>query len=155
VYSLRVSEEEDIEWLRALDADLWPPDHKNEIVALKASRMITKQELDRVLGSVEEHRLVTEMVMTNMFGGYGMRVYDNPAAPGVPLVPVLLLIEGHLPLNTRWSLLDGQPAATKVPGSGRDEAWTLFSRYTHSEQNQAWLKLFGLKPSRSRSHYDY
>lgn len=154
VYDPRVTEEEDIQWLRELDDDLWPPGHKSDGITLKGYRLITQEELKRVIRCIEEYRLVTEMHCTSMFGGYGIKVYDNPAAPGVPLVPVLFLIEDHLPIDTRWSLVDEEPSV-KRQGCGRDDAWELFSRYTHTDQNKEWTKTFRLKPSRERSHYDY
>lgn len=42
-----------------------------------------------------------------------------------------------------------------VLSRGRDDAWELFSKYTHSEKNREWLKQYGLRPSRERSSYDY
>ena len=141
-----MDEEAAIQWLRDLDASLWPPGHKNGVVCYEASREATQEEIDTVCICIEEYRLVTEMHSTNMFGGYGMMVYDNPAAPGVPLVPVLFLIENHLPKGSN---------STKPQGCGRDDAWELFSRYTHTDQNKEWTKTFRLKPSRERSHYDY
>lgn len=141
-----MTEEDAIQWLRGLDTDLWPPGHQNGVIHYEASREVTQEELQTVFACIEEFRLVTEMRSTNMFGGYGMMVYDNPAAPGVPLVPVLFLIENHLSKG---------PGSNRRQGCGRDDAWELFSRYTHSDQNKEWIKMFGLKASRERHHYDY
>lgn len=153
--------EEDLRWLRELNEKLWKPAPKpigfKSPVAVQAQRHIDQEDLDRVFRCIEEHKLVTSMFSSNMFGGYGMTVYAPPVFPGTPLEEVFWMIEENLPLPTRHDHINGtvKPVPKKVPGSGRDDAWELFSKHTHSEQNRAWLKLYGMDPPRERSGYDY
>ena len=74
-----------------------------------------------------------------------------------PPLPLLAITEDHLPGPTRYEVLMGtaKPRPERKPGCGRDDAWELFSRFTHSKQNRTWLKMYKLRPPQERSHYDY
>jgi len=142
-----VDEEEDTRWLEILDSELWPERHRPDFYGLdNVVRELTQDEWDRVARIIEGHKLVTEMFCSNHFGGYGMNVYANPVAPGVPLCRALRLLDNHIP---------GASQMEKPGGQGLDEAWELFSRYTHTEQNKKWIERFGLRRSETQVHYDY
>ena len=140
--------EEDLRWLKELNEKLWKKAEKpigfKSPVATQAQRHIDMDDLGRVFRIIEEHKLVTELRSSNMFGGYGMLVYGPPTFPGVPLEVIFSVIEDNLPTPCK-----------RVPGSGRDDAWEMFSKYTHSEQNRAWLKMYKMDPPRERTYYDY
>ena len=147
----------DLAWLKELHQRLWPPHHKSNGIVLEAYRQLTHEELERVLGLIETHTLLTSMVSIGMFGGFGMRVYEDPPAFGMPPEQVLFLHEGHLPPPTRLqrALGDAPEPKPRVPGCGKPEAWDLFSRYTHSEKNRKALAYFKMDPPREQSYYDY
>lgn len=84
------------------------------------------------------------MHTSNMFGGYGLLVYGPPIFPDAPLEVIFSVIEDNLPT-----------VCERIPGCGRDDAWEMFSRFTHSEQNRAWLKQFRLPEPKDRVYYDY
>jgi hypothetical protein len=153
--------EEDLHWLRELNKTLWKPAEKplrpSSPVAVQAQRQVDQDDLDRLCRCIEEHKLVTSMFSSNMFGGYGMHVYAPAVFPGVPLEMVFTIIEDNLPIPTRYDHINGtaRNPARRTPGSGRDDAWEVFSKYTHSEQNRSWLRLYKMDPPRERSYYDY
>lgn len=153
--------EDDIRWLKELHEKLWAPAEKPltfaSPVAVQAQRRVTQGDLERAFECIEKHELVTEMFSSNMFGGYGMSVYAPPIFLEVPLERIFWIVEENLPTPTRYDYINGtvKDRPKKTPGSGRDDAWEMFSKYTHSEKNQAWLKRFKLAPSRERSYYDY
>lgn len=145
-----VLSEPDRAFLKGLDSALWSRQKQNGIV-LESDKKLTKAEWDRVGKIIVKSQLVCEMFTKGMFGGYGMDVYEQPAPtyPGVPLEPVFLLrlIEDNLPAPKN--------AKPKTPGCGLDYAWNAFSKFTHSEQNKAWLKEYNLAPSEGQSSYWY
>jgi len=146
------------DWLKSLQESLWPKDRKNgSPVKLEAHRQLTHEEKKRVFGLIETHGLVVEMFSSNMFGGYGIAVYDHEPYPHTGPQHLLTLTEDNLPWRSRLSRIDGEtkPGPDKFPGCGRDDAWELFSKYTHSEQMRAWIKQYKLHAPRERSHYDY
>lgn len=150
---------EGTDWLKALHDDLWPKNHKPDSpVSIRALRRMTREEWDRVFKLIEDERLVCEMTSVNMFGGYGVRVYAHEPFPGTGPDYLLLVHEDHLPTPTRFEVLQDeapQPRTKKVPGSGRDDAWELFSKYTHSAENRKFLKKYKLEDPRDRHYYDY
>jgi hypothetical protein len=145
--------------LRQLHEDLWPSGYKSPSpVDRVATRELTKAELEGVLQTIKAQGLLTNMISAGMFGAYGMEVYEHPTYPGLPPTKVLLLVEGHLPGPTRYDRLVDRLAGVppeRRPGCGRDDAWEIFSRFTHSEQNRAWLKMYGMQPPQERYYYDY
>jgi hypothetical protein len=80
----------DIEWLRELEVDLWPPDHKHNVFSMKVSRELTKAELKHVFRIIKEHKLLTHMFSAGMFGKYGMEIAEHPPCPGAPRCPCWL-----------------------------------------------------------------
>jgi hypothetical protein len=146
------------DWLKALQESLWPEDRKNASpVKLEAHRLLTDEERDRLFKDIETYSLVVEMFSSNMFGGYGIHVYAHELYPHTGPDFLLAITEDNLPPRNRFERVteDKPPARKKVPGSGQEEAWDLFSKYTHSERMKEWVKLYKLKPPREQSYYDY
>jgi hypothetical protein len=96
------------------------------------------------------------MFCTSMFGGYGMDVYEHEPAPTVGPVPLLRLVEGHMPVPTPEEVA-ANPGRYQRPGGGvgRQDAWEFFSKFTHSERNAGWLASYKMRPPQPRSSYDY
>lgn len=147
---------DDIQWLKDLNRDLWPEGQKKHNgPGMVAYRVLTTKEIQEITRIIEERRLLTYMISTSMFGGYGMEVFAHPEFPGLPPEYLLAVIEDHLPRHTRYDELTDRPIPEKKPGRGREDAWILFSRYTHSEQNREWLKQYHMRPPQHRNYYDY
>jgi hypothetical protein len=164
--------EVDRDWLKKLDSSLWPPDHKNGVVSLEASRDLTNEEYETLTRILDEGNVVVEMICTNMFGGYGIRVYEHESYPGVGLQYLCCVTEDHLPSeHTRFErdlLEEGKggvlpkPSRYKkleesghVAGEGSTRAWNYFSRYTHTDKQREFCKKYKLGAPQPRSHYDY
>jgi len=163
----------DRQWLIALNLELWPekdkrtkgeilrdnifPEARTAPEPKVPREMLTHEELERVLNLVQECKLLTSMFSSNMFGGYGMKVYEHEPFPGTGPVLLLAIAEDHLPPPTRLERAAGgaRKPKKKVPGCGRDDAWELFSPITHSDQNREWLKGYKMDPPRERGYYDY
>lgn len=146
----------DIEWLVGLHEELYRDEGQNRIQVV-SSRRLTNQEFARVLAAIEKHKLVAEMVCTSMFGAYGMRLYEHELYPGTGARELVLINEEQLPVPTRYEHMEGtaKPIPERRSGCGRDDAWEVFSKYTHAEQNRVWLKQYKLQESKYRSYYDY
>ncbi len=123
-------------WLQALHKRLWP--------AQGTQPVLSPMELTSVLSVVQDRSLLTNMFCSGMFGGYGMHILEHELFPGVGPVHLLSLDEKHLP-----------GPCVKRPGEGRDDAWEVFSRFTHSERNVQWLKGYRMDLPRPRTSYDY
>lgn len=165
--------EKDRDWLKQLDKDLWPPDHKNGVVSLEASRDLTHDEYERLTRILDEGNVVLEMICTNMFGGYGIRIYDHEPYPGTGAQYLACITEDHLPATkTRFEReVTGKGKKIKAPspsgrhkkldeeghvaGSGSNRAWNYFSKYTHTNQMRDFCKQYKLDAPQSRGHYDY
>ncbi len=146
------------DWLKALQGSLWPENRKkNSPVKLEAHRLLTYEEKDRLFHDIETYSLVVEMFSSNMFGGYGIYVYAHELYPHTGPDFLVAITEDNLPPSSRLERVTGDaaPLPKKVPGCGRDDAWDLFSKYTHTEQMKEWVKLYKLKPPREQSYYDY
>lgn len=143
---------DDLEWLRQLDRELWP-----ESRGSGANRTLSKEELERVFACIEKYKLVAEMYSIRMFGGYGMQLYEQEPYPGTGAQFITAITEDHLPVPTRYDHIAGnvKEKPLRRPGCGRDDAWEIFSKYTHSDVNRAWLKKYRLETPRERSYYDY
>lgn len=148
--------EELLEWMRALNAEFWPPPpppkhtygpknpYEGMPIVLQATRKLKPEELRRILYGIEEHQLMTSMFTKGMFGGFGMAIYAPIQFPGPRPQAVLWIIEDQLPGDM-----------PKPSGSGRPDAWALFSTFTHSEKNRGWLEFHKMDPPRRRHDYDY
>lgn len=159
--------DDDIAWLKKLQEDLWPPKparkkrfdpYAGPEIKLEAKRTLMREELERVLACIEKHKLIAEMFSSNMFGGYGMSLYDHELYPGTGAQFLVAIIEDHMPVATRYDHISGNlpPEPTRRgQGCGREDAWKVFSKYTHSPENVEWLAKYKLQPSRYQSYYDY
>ena len=144
----------DLQWLKELEAELWPEEQQKKgrietphgavQLKLEAKKRLTEEEWDRIRNVVDEEKLIVEMVGTNMFGGVGIVIYEQPCQPGMDHECVLTLTEEHLL---------GDIGATG--GACSREAWGAFSELSDTEQNKAWLKQYGLRQPRPASSFDY
>lgn len=142
---------DNLTWLRSLQTEIWSEEIEGDGSRVLL-RHLTYPEVSRIKEVVEQEGLLTSMTEDSLLGGYGMRIYDHPVSPGVPPVRLFYFSERILPEYTRWDcLLDRDPPAHL----GRDDAWEMFSKYTHSDQNRKWLKMYGMKPPEPRGYYDY
>lgn len=143
----------DLTWLKELHAELWPPqppryDNRGRrvpVIKLEAKRQLSADEWQRVCRALVEHKLIAEMIVTNMFGGVGVVLYEHPVYPGLPAEGLITLTEEHLPGR--------EPEPTG--GCCSREAWQVFSEFTHTEQNLEWLKRYGLRLPQNPGYYDY
>lgn len=136
--------------LRELQKELWPTPHgSGNGIKIKAKRPLTASEVKTIFNAIEQEKLLTEMFSANMFGGYGMDVYEHESYPGTGPVFLLRITEYDLPKELNSQL--GKPSG----GSGSTDAWNLFSKYTHSAQNKEWLQMYKLPAPQERYHYDY
>lgn len=154
----RALPDEEREWLKKLEVDLWPKDHKNGVVSLEASRQLTLQEFKRLTRILKSGSVVVEMICTNMFGGYGICIYEHEPYPHTGAQYLACVIEDHMP--PRNGIVDpdrhgklSEPG--HVAGSGSTRAWNYFSKYTHTEEMKAWCKKYKLRKPEERYHYDY
>jgi hypothetical protein len=150
----------DRDWLKALEEALWPPKHKNGVVSLEASRKLSEEEYETLTRILEEDRVVVEMVSTNMFGGYGICLYEHEMYPHTGAQYLCCIIEGHLPATkTRYERevpskgSKGEP--DRIPGSGSTRAWDYFAKYTHTPAMKAFCIKYRLKQPEARYNYDY
>lgn len=136
--------------LRELQKELWPtPVGSGNTIKIKAKRPLTADEVKIILKTIKQEKLLTEMFSANMFGGYGMDVYEHESYPGTGPVFLLRITEYDLPKEMNSQL--GKPSG----GCGSTDAWELFSQYTHSKQNREWLKMYNYPAPQERYHYDY
>jgi len=147
------------DWLKALQESLWPKNRKNDSpVKLEAHRLLTYEERDRLFKDIETFGLVVEMFSSNMFGGYGIAIYAHELYPHTGPDHLVTITEDNLPPPSRLERASGDAPPEppkKVPGCGRDDAWELFSKYTHTDQMKVWVKQYKLEAPRSQSYYDY
>lgn len=136
--------------LKELNKSLFPtPQGGGNGIKLKAVRKLTAKEVQVIFEVIEHCNLLTSMFSANMFGGYGINVYDHESYPGTGPTHLLTITEFDLP--PEMNAKDGQAAM----GSGSEDAWNLFSKYTHSDQNRAWLKMYKMSEPQERYYYDY
>jgi hypothetical protein len=149
----------DLDWVRELQAELWPEEQRKKgggqtrhgwvQIKLEAKRRLKKKEWQRVCKAIVEHKLIVSMFSTNMFGGVGISINEHPAYPGLPTEHLLTLTQEHLPGKL------GKKGSEPTHGACLREAWEVFSEFTHTEQNKAWLKQYGFRQPGSPSSYDY
>jgi len=171
--------DEDRAWLVDLNGELWPEPETTErkkgvlfqhannvarrVIVLDANRKLLHEEVYRICTLIEKTPLLTSMSSKGMFGGFAMIVYEHPDYPHVPPTRLLMIIEDHLPPPKGPSVYEHiagtarppDPEPKKRPGCGTDQAWELFSKYTHSDRNSAWLKEYNMNAPQERYHYDY
>lgn len=141
----------DIDWLQKLNDKLWPKEQREKGRAgkvqlkLEAKRELSEAEWARVRKAIEAHKLVVEMIGTNMFGGVGIRLFTHPPVPGVDEADlVLILTEEHV---------FGDIGATG--GNCNPEAYEAFFELANTEDNRRWCKQYKLKLPREQTHYCY
>lgn len=146
-------------WLKELHAELWPEQAKKKgpVIAIDALRPLTTLEFTRLSDLITTRGLVTSMFSSNMFGGYGMDVYEHEPFPGTGPVFLLRLVEDNHPDPHPLQISEEgyKKHIRRGGGVGRDDAWESFSRFTHSKQNREWLTQYRMESPFDRGHYDY
>lgn len=159
VYTLT---DEERQWLVDLNGKLWPKEHTGtnpnikSRISMDALRTLTWEEFKEVERLVEQRTLLTSMICTGMFGGYGMDVYEHEVAPDLGPTLLVRLVEGHMPDPHRIQIAEGYNKHIRPGGGrGRQDAWEFFSKFTHSERNAGWLASYKMRAPRDQHHYDY
>lgn len=164
--------DKDRTWLKNLEKALWPPTHKNGPVSLEASRDLTNKEYETLTRILDEGNVVVEMICTNMFGGYGIQIYEHEPFPGTGAQYLACVTEDHLPAKKTRFERDPVGRKTKatapspgrhkkleeeghVAGTGSQRAWDYFTKYTHTDKMRAHCKQYKLEEPHSQGHYDY
>ncbi|HVI42708.1 MAG TPA: hypothetical protein VM577_18925 [Anaerovoracaceae bacterium] len=111
-------------------------------------RQLSVAEVTMVLQAVEQNNLLTNMYSSHMFGGYGIEIFEQEPYPGTGPQLLLRFNEDHLPKD----LCDGK---RRCQGCGKEDAWELFSKYTHADKNKKWLAMYKMPAPREQSYYDY
>lgn len=142
-----------IDWLSNLEARLWralSPDRFCRSIYVPSELPMDVPEFEALMGVIEDERMVTVMT-SGTFGlaGYGLHAYFHPEAPGLPPMHGILFNSDQLPLEF------GRGDGSRMGQAHYDWVWALFSKYSHSSQNIAWLKLYGMPLPKGRSYYDY
>lgn len=145
-----MSIQEDYEWLRSLDPEIW--DASSHPYAQPSLRRLTDDELERVFGLVVKHGL--PCTVHNLNTSVGMAVYEKPVEafyPGIEPAdlrpPGLLFIPAKaLPLSCAKKMDDRVLF---------DDAWDVFVRLTHTDENAKHLASCGLPKQESKGYYEY
>ncbi len=143
---------DDLVWLSWLDDDVWldhPAEGYNRNGWSEVHRGFTKNEKERVLRIIQERKLIVQ-VGSGTYGlsGYSVCLRSHPEYPSLPVTYLVHFTDEH------WFGLTHKRDYDKR-GERFDEFWTIFSAFSHSEQNKEWLKQYGLDAPRERSYYDY
>jgi hypothetical protein len=167
--------EEDRGWLKALNAELWPP--KDTVPSMVREMdeafgnpakprpagprlFVFREELGRIFQLVEGAPLVTEPFCSNMFGGIGVHLYEHEQYIGTGLEHILSIAEKQLPdLDVRTvyeHILGAHPKVRpKSIGGCRDDAWEFFTKYAFAPKNLEWLKQYKIKALMNRVDFEY
>jgi hypothetical protein len=97
---------EDRTWLQVLNDKVHP---KVEGWKRPVVQYMETSDFNRVVRLVEEHSLLTSMVCTGMFGGYGMEIFEEPSDPLLQPTLLFFLHEEHIPPPTRFERIGGVP----------------------------------------------
>ncbi len=143
--------EESRNFLIILHKSLWPDGHQNGVVSLEAFRKLSDDERVLLESVLKGSNFFYEMFCTNMFGGYGVRIYEHAKEPfpGAVIEPqhLLTLIENHL--------FDKMEEEDRLSGSGSSRGWDFFSQFTHTPEMKEFCRLYKRPLPRSRDSYDY
>jgi hypothetical protein len=169
-------------WLRELHTDLWPPRDarsdgqkfadrfKSEYLEPgwrpklppKPRELLTKEEMDRAFALIDSAPLLTVLCRTGMFGGVGIKLYAHEVYPGTGPEHLLTIAEQHIVRmwdRTRYEHMQGVPPRgrpkRKSSGDCLDEAWNLFTKYTHTPQNRRWIEHYRIEMCFDRVGYQY
>lgn len=108
--------DEDRAWLKALNAELWPPTDKRIKLADEWGK-ITREDLERALALIEPSPLVTTLYCSGMFGGVGITLFEHELYPGTRPVELLSISEQMVPrLDVRsvYEHLRGAPSRLRA-----------------------------------------
>ena len=171
--------DEDRAWLKALQAELWPPkDERSEGQKLadrfkaevepgwrpdlppEPREQVTREELYRALDLIEPAPLVVALYCSGMFGGIGIKLLEHEQYLGTGCEVLLCISEQHLPRlldRTVYEHMQGVAPREqkKHPGDVRDDAWELFTKYAFTPKNVEWCKRYVIELRTDRVHYSY
>lgn len=111
---------------------------------------LSKKEVFDILDTAKYYNMpMTIYGVGFSFGQIGIRIFENEQFPGIKPDCLFILSENHLKVEDfRW---------VKRPtlGAVHDEAWELFSQFTHSEDNLKRLDFSGIERPREKSYWNY
>ncbi len=146
-----MTDEEAADWLKTLHGTLWETRNGNRGRKWSTeSRKLTLYELDTVLALAPRFALSPYNAVMGF--GIGIAFFAHPAMPGTDPTRVAVITSDHL---SEEVIADALPNPDQKELRGFEAGWALFSPLTHREQNEAWLKLYGLPEVKNRSHYEY
>jgi hypothetical protein len=164
--------DEDRAWIKTLDCELWPPSDTIPPLVRQLEAMLgkvpevpkppepreflTDKEVARLFKIVEDAPLLTQLFSHGMICGVGISFFEHEQYPGAGPELLLGVKDKHLKLTrTAYDHIQCKPRKERVAGNVSDEAWGLFTKYTHSEQNRAWLKMYNIEMKFEKTNYDY
>ena len=128
----------------------WAHEGRRPIVWYTARGRLSKAEVYRILETAQQFNM--PMVMHEVgfgFGHIGISIFSNEKCVGVAPEFLFELSEKHLdPKEFLW-------AEKATLGNVLDEAWALFSPFTHSEANRKRLEYSKFDMPCSRKSYCY
>ncbi len=132
----------DADWLRKLNAEIWQ-EHPRSATARFAwadeKRVLTQEELARVLELAKSGTYIVGMWNACMGFGVGISLYASPLYPGTDPEPLIAITNKHISKDARF-----------------EDGWKLFSPIALSEENQrAYEFACGERLRTEKHHYDY
>jgi hypothetical protein len=132
-------------WLEQLENEIWaafPPDRFG-YVRYHEARLLTQDELARVLTLAKSGDFVVRMFNAVMGFGVGISLSTPPPYPGTDAYYRVAITNAHVD--------DGKGDHVRFK-----EAWELFAPIALSEANQRLVEFtFGQRLSTEQSYYDY
>jgi hypothetical protein len=121
----------DIQWLRDLNGSIWNRLYNGRV---EINRSLMPDEWQRIAGLIEELKLPCTMISTDFGFNVAIQILDPRDAS------VLLTVSpNHFPISK----------------PGFDEAFSIFSRFTHNPLNLELLDLYGVQRPGNKGYYDY
>jgi hypothetical protein len=145
------------EWLEQLQKELHeyhPPTYARGRMSgyghWTEKRNLTEDEWEKLTKILDEDDTLTTSLGTRFGFTLEMGIYENAPYPGTDPKFLLYVNQKQLPekLGTTGATLGGA-------GDSWQTAWTLFTKWTHSDRNAEKLKFHGMEAPKEQSYYDY
>lgn len=142
----------DRDWLTSLQDEIWEyahPTARNGIGWWSEVRALTSEEWSRLKTLFEENDFLFEL--GTMFGfSLQLNVLECETYPGTGPSFLLMLSQKQLPKE------EGTQEAAKGGASvSWENAWNIFTKYTHSDRNAEKLKFHKREAPKEASYYMY
>jgi len=155
--------EADVFWMKDMNKRIWKPCAPDRFghVIYTDDGSISVEEQDKIFRLIRECKLMTTMGC-GMFGlsGYSMGVWNHPEFPGLGPEHLMTLTDGHLPAPSKEVMSRFNKGEERQAVC--ENAWILFSQFTHSPTNLKLIELYKsesrgskIEPPQARSYYDY